>query len=280
MAKQALIDALIDAWNRRSVADVLKLMDPQGTYHDAFWGETCSGRDLVRYFDVQFAQETLWYEQDGDLIELPHGAVFRYFAYDRQHPRRRRLVYRGAEVVTVRDGLITGISDFYCDPDPVELAEMAMQIERRRDESKVAQLGLSEKTSGFIRRRLRELSTNTTVFIDPDLTARQLADRIGCTVAHLIHVLEEELGTSFPDYVRTRRANFAATLVAEGAEDAFSLELIASQSGFADDGELEAAFEAVYHRTVGEFRAQSDLSASALSREVANDTARSGCNPL
>jgi len=277
MTNQDIIDRLIDAWNRRAVADVLRLMDPQASYHDAFWGETCFGRDLVRYFDTHFSHEALWYEQDGDLIELPNGAVFRYLAYDRQHPRRRRLVYRGAEVVNLRNGLITGISDFYCDPDPVQLAEMAMQIERRRGESKIAELGLSEKTSGFIKRRLTELGNNTTVFLEPSLSPRQLADRIGCTVAHLVHVLEAELGTSFPDYVRARRVNVAATLVADGAGDTFSLEHIAAQSGFDEVEALEDAFRAVYGVSVAEYRARSDGRGASLLEELGADTARSGC---
>jgi AraC-like DNA-binding protein len=280
MASQALIDSLIDAWNRRSVADVLKLMDPQGSYHDAFWGETCSGRDLVRYLDIQFSDETLWYEQDGDTILLPHGVIVRYFAYDRQDPGKRQLVYRGAEVITVSNGLITGISDFYCDPDPVQLAEMAMKIERRRNESKVAELGLSEKTSATIRRRLREVSEDPSVFTDPELSTRRLAGRVGCTAAHLVHVLEEELGTSVAEFVRTRRAKYAASLLSDAGGAAPSTEEIARQSGFADVDELEAAFEAVYKRTIDEFREKSDLSASALLRQLANDPSRSGCYGL
>ena len=65
--------------------------------------------------------------------------------------------YQGAEIVTVVNGIITGISDIYCNPDPVELLEVASKIEEQRSHSDVARLGLSARTSGYIKRRLTEL---------------------------------------------------------------------------------------------------------------------------
>ena len=253
MDLQELVDRLIDAWNRNSVADILRLMSPDATYHDAFWGETCSGRDLVRYLDTELAGRIHWYEQDGDLIDTPGGVIFCYSAFDCRSPRRRELLYKGAEIITLTNGLITGISDFYCDPDPELLQEIATRIEIRRNESNVAPLGLSAKTSGFIKRRLLELGENTTIFLQPDLSPRQLADRVGCTVAHLVHVLEKEKETTFRRFVDDWRVRFAAGILAEAPDNSINLEQIASQSGFKTIEDFNQAFQLTFEMSVEEY---------------------------
>jgi AraC-like DNA-binding protein len=271
MNEQELVDKLIGAWNRQSVADVLSLMDPNGTYHDSFWGETCSGRDLVRYLDTTFKEEGGWYEQQGEVIISPTGLIFRYIAYDREHAKKRRVIYQGAEIVTVVDGVITGISDIYCDPNPVQLLEVASKIEERRNHSNVALLGLSARTSGYIRRRLTELAENTTVFVDRTVTARQLADRVGCTVAHLLHVLEQEQGTSFAAFVNKRRVEFAATLLADAPDGAIDIKQIAEKSGFENVEDFDTAFQSTFGMSAADFTQQC---------EQQNDTQSTGTHRI
>lgn len=256
MSHQDLLDRYMDAWNRKAVADVLKLMDPQASYHDAFWGETCSGSDLVRYFDISFSADTRWYEQDGELISTPTGFIFQYLAFDRQNPGKRKLLYRGAEVVTLEDGIITGISDFYCDPDPVQLLEVATYIEKRRSKSDVAQLGMSAKTAGYIKRRLAELGENTSAFLDPSLSVRQLADRVGCTVSHLHKVLEEGENTSFGQFLNDYRVRYAASILAEGSGDTINIGLIASNSGFRQIDEFEESFQTTFGMSAEQYSVQ------------------------
>jgi len=267
MDHQEILDRYIKAWNQGAVAQILRLMDPQAWYHERFWGETCTGRDLVRYFDTIFATDRCWYELDEALITTPTGFIFRYLAYDRSQPRKRKLIYKGAEVVTVADGLITGISDFYCDPNPVQLLEVATRIEERRQASNVARLGLSGKISGHIKRRLSELGDHTTIFLESDLNPSQLADRIGCTVSHLFHVLEEEKETTFRKFVNDWRIHFAATLLTETPERSINIGQIASQSGFANLDEFEMAFQSVFGMSAAEYASQNDHSAARPNAE-------------
>ena len=261
MDKQELADQLIDAWNRGAVADILRLMHSEATYHDAFWGETCSGCDLVRYLDTELSWDLRWYERDGEVIDTPDGVIVCYSAFDSGNPKRRKLLYKGAEVISLADELITGISDFYCHVDPVQLREIATGIENRRKEANVARFGLSAKKSGFIKRRLAELADNTTIFLEPELNPRQLADRVGCTVAHLCHVLEEEKETTFGQFVNERRVNFAATLLAEVSGSDINTGQIASQSGFENVEDFDEAFQTSF-----------GMSATAYSRHAAQQT--------
>lgn len=261
MDHRELVDQLLDAWNRRAVADVLRLMDPQGSYYDGFWGESCSGRDLVRYFDTNFAGDSSWYEIEGELIDTPTGIVFRYGAYDRRNPETRKLQYHGAEILSVTDGIITSISDIYCDPDPVQLSLVADRMEERRKESRVAQLGLSARKTGAIVRRLSELADSTTVFLDPDLTARQLAEHADCTVAHLFHVLEIEKKSTFNQFVNAHRANYSASLLAETSDSADNIEQIALQSGFQDRETFDVVFQSIFGMSAEEYTQKIDQTA-------------------
>lgn len=267
MDYQEIVDRYIDAWNRRSVADLLSLMTPDATYHDAYWGETCSGRDLVRYLDTNFKEDTRFYQQDEEIITTPTGFVFRYLAFDQQNAKRRKLRFKGVDVITLVDGLITGVSDIYCDTDSVQLLEVSSRIEKRRLESNVATLGLSAKASGRIKRRLAELGENTSVFMDSSLTARRLADRVVCTVAHLIHVLEAEKGINFREFVDQHRVSFATTLLVAGPDGTIDFEKIASLSGFNDVDDLDEAFQSILGMTAAEHSRRPDRQSDCQRQE-------------
>ena len=52
-----LVEKYINAWNRSDVSGLLDLMHPGAAYHDAFWAETCVGRDLALYFRDAMEEE-------------------------------------------------------------------------------------------------------------------------------------------------------------------------------------------------------------------------------
>lgn len=267
MDYQEMADRYIDAWNRRSVADLLRLMTPDATYHDAFWGESCSGRDLVRYLDTSFKEDAGFYQQDEEIITTPSGFVFRYLSFDQQNPKRRKLRFKGVDVITLDHGLIAGVSDIYCDTDTVQLLEFATRIEKRRLESNVATLGLSAKTAGRIKRRLAELGENTTIFIDSSLTARRLADRVGCPVVHLIHVLETEKDTNFRQLVDGHRVSFATSLLLARPGASIDLEKIASLSGFKHVEDLDKGFQSILGMTAADYLRHSDQQSDCSHQE-------------
>ena len=228
------------------MSGLLKLMHPQASYYDAFWGETCSGSELPKYLGDNFALETRWYRPDDELVATQNGLIIRYVAFDLNDPEGLMPIYNGAEVITISDGLIMTISDFYCDPDPVDLIEIATRVEKQHSRSNIVPLGLSARTSGRIQRQLAELATTTTVFLNPSLTVTQLADRVGCSVMHLFHVLEEERETTFRKYVNECRARYATTLLVDASNGANNIRQIADQSGFASVEELDGALQSTF----------------------------------
>ena len=246
MDREKLAKRFFAAWNAKDVPELLRLMHPQASYYDAFWQESCSGRHLSKYFKTNFALDTRWYEPDDVIIPTPNGMIMRYTAFAGDDPERQAPLFNGAEVITMSDVLIMTVSDFYCDPNPVELNEIAVLAEGQHGRINVVQRGLGARSSSRIKRRLTELATDTTVILDTSLTVTKLADHADCTVMHLFHVLEELKNTTFLQYVAESRARYAATLMTDTADGDIRFDQIAEQSGFDSIKEFNEAFHSTF----------------------------------
>jgi len=247
MEQQELAERYVTAWNERNISAIMKITHPQVSFYDAFWGETSSGTDLAKYLGADLETDTRWYKQDGDFLITLNGLVLRYFAYQEGDTEGLNPVYNGAEVLTFSDGLIMTISDFYCDPDLLDLAEIAAGVEKQHSRANIAPLGLSARTSGRIKHRLSELAADQAFFLDPSVTVTQLADKVGCSVMHLFHVLEEEKETTFDEFVNECRVRYATSLLVDNSNGELELRAVARQSGF----ELIAEFREAFHATFG-----------------------------
>jgi AraC-like DNA-binding protein len=254
MDREKLVDRLFAVWNAKDVPELLKLMHPQASYYDAFWQESCSGKHLAKFFETNFALDTRWYKPVGPIIPTPNGLISRYAAFESDDPEGLVPIMNGAEIITISDGLIITISDYYCDPDPIELAEIAVLAEGQHGRINVVQRGLSAKTSGRIKRRLVELATDLPVILDPSLTVTKLAHQSGCSVMHLFHVLEELKNTTFLKYVGDCRARYAATLIVDAADGDIRFDQIAEQCGFQSVEEFNIAFHATFDISAHTYR--------------------------
>jgi AraC-like DNA-binding protein len=253
MDREEIAKRYIEAYERKDIAGLLRLMHPQGSYYDAFWGEICSGRERARYYGGVFEQDAYWYKSDDELVTTPTGFVIRYVAYNKSDIEGLVPIFNGAEVMTMSDGLILTISDFYCDPNPVELIEVSLLAEEHHSKSNIAPIGLSAKTSGRIKRRLDELASDPAIFTDPSLTVTQLADRVDCSVMHLFHVLEEEQGTSFVRFVNECRSRYATELLTSTPKNEVDFRVVAKRSGFESVDDFNRVFSATFDMTADEY---------------------------
>lgn len=195
---QDLVDRYTRAINTRDTAAVLELLHPGAAYYDAFWRETCVGRDLQQYFADWFADDNDHYEQIGDLVIVDENSIaLRYRAYDNNDEDRE--AYRGAEVFCLREGKILTISDYYCDPRQEALEEVVRLSATRHGAPKYATSGLSAQHRYEIRQQVSELLGTECVHLDADLTVHDLATRIGCTPAQFYSVLIAEFHADIDD---------------------------------------------------------------------------------
>ena len=256
MDREKLAKRYIEAWNQKNVSGILKLMHPQASFYDAFWQETCSGSDLPKYFSTNFDVETYWYRQDDEIVATPNGLAICYAAFNCSDLEGLVPIFNGAEVITILDGLIMTVSDFYCDPNPIDLVEIAMLAEKQHGQSHIAKLGLSARTSNRIKRKLAKLADDMTVFLQPALTVTQLADHLNCSVMHLFHVLEEEMETTFIQFINESRARYATTLLVDFANVDVDFRRIAKESGFESVEEFRDAFKSTFNISADEYLQQ------------------------
>ena len=251
--REEIVKEYVIAWDTRDAPRLMRLLHPQASWYDAFWGETCSGPNLPQYIQDIFDLEKYWYEPDKEIIHTPNGVITRYIAYSRTDTAGDEPVFNGAEILTLADGLIMTVSDFYCDPSRNDLVETASFVERQHAHANIAPLGLSARTSGRIKRRLSELRTEMTVFLDPSLGVAQLAEHVGCSVMHLFHVLEEDMETSFLQFTLECRVRHATTLLTDKANVDVGLAQIAQQAGFETTSELRNAFRITFDMSVNDY---------------------------
>jgi AraC-like DNA-binding protein len=228
-------------------------MHPQASYYDAFWQESCSGSDLGKYFTAGFESDTRWYRPLDEIIPTPNGVIVRYEAFDRDDNQGVTPILNGAEVLTLSEGLIMTISDYYCDPAPADLIEVASLAEGQHGRANVIQRGLGAQSAGRIKRQLSDVATGAAIILAPDITVTKLADYIGCSVMHLFHVLEDVQGTTFLDFVNGSRARHASTMMIDRAVDDVRFDRIAEQCGFESIMEFKDAFRLTFGMTADEY---------------------------
>lgn len=256
MDRDELTKRYVEAWNQHDASALLKLMHPQASYYDAFWGEICSGSDLTKYLQDSFKLNSHWYRHDDEIIATQDGLISRYVAFDRDDREGLAPKFNGAEVITFSDGLIMTISDFYCNPDSVELVAIAMIVKKQHRRSNIAPLVLRAKSAGHIMQKMTGLADKTGVYLDKSLTVTQLADRVGCSVMDLFHVLEKEKGTTFLEFVNECRARHAATLIRKSSDGDVRFDQISQQSGFKTIAEFRDAFQSTFGMSAGEYLQQ------------------------
>lgn len=242
-----------EAWNNKEASEVLRLMHPQASYYDAFWQETCSDKHLAKFVRVNIENDSRWYRNSGPKVPTSNGVVIRYEAFDANDAAGVELLYNGATVFTMADNLIMTVSDYYCDPDPVGLREVAQRAEGQHGRVASVKRGLSAFSAGIIIRRLSEIATDTDIILDRSLTVTKLANHADCSVMHLFHILEDIKNTSFLKFVDECRARYASTLLTEKSRFEIRFDEIAEQSAFESIKSFNDAFYVTFNLSADEY---------------------------
>ena len=232
MTPEQLVEKYINAWNRRDVESLLDLMHRGAAYYDAFWMESCVGSDLSRYLEDSMREEPYRYERIGDVITTPTGCVFRYRAYSRFVPDIAEPVFEGAEVLTLHDGRIVTVSDFYCIPHEAELREIADLAAKRHGLSRYTESGLSALKALRVRSRLSDSLEKDRMYLDPNITAAQLAEVLDCTLEQLSAVISSEFGTDIEALLDARRINCAKRQLQNTGNNEAAVRKVAKHCGF------------------------------------------------
>jgi len=258
-----LVTKYIDAWNQRDVPGLLDLMHPGAAYYDAFWAETCVGRDLAQYFQDAMEEEPFWYSRVGDTITTENGVVFRYSAHQVAGSKIGEPIHFGAEILHVQNDKILTVTDIYCSSEEENLREVAELAVRRHGLPHHANSGFGALKMARIKAGLAVRLEEERDDLDPNITMSQLADRIGCTLSQLSVVIENQFGLGASDFLNVRRVNFSRELLRNLTEGTVNLEKVAASAGFRSVREFSKIFADTVGVTPEEFvsqQQQNDLS--------------------
>ena len=213
MKQDELVRRYLDAWNRRDVAAILDLLHPGAAYFDALWRESCVGRHLPNYLAEALGEDQYWYDLLGELIVTEDGVVYRYAGYSWDGTKVGKKRFEGAEVLSVREGKIMTISNYYCDPDPIILKEVARLAVSRHGLPTYVIEGHGAYKHAHVKNRLLKTIASAKVYDDRTLTVKDLAGQLGCTVDHLLELVNAEFGTDIQKYVDRPGTTCAADLL-------------------------------------------------------------------
>lgn len=258
MNMEKLVEDYIDAWNRQDVAGILELMHKGAAYYDAFWTETCVGRELDQYLKGYFDEEPYWYQQVGDAIVSDRSVVFRYSAHERSDSKIGNPIFYGAEVLIVRGSKILTVSDYYCDPDPSALEEIAELAAKRHGVPSHTKAGLGELKMLRFKSKLSEAILQDKIYRDPNLTLSELADRIGCSVDQLSVVINSKFGTDFHTFLDSHRVKYARALLQDVSDEPNYVAQVATKAGFQSFKDFDDSFRQSFGVTPTEYYSHQD----------------------
>ncbi len=240
MTVDEMISSYNDAWNRRDADALLALLHSGAAYYDAFWMETCVGRDLAAYFRDVMQEGSHSYKNEGHTVQASGGIILRYAAFDETDSAEP--LFHGAEILQLRDDKILSITDFYCDPTPDYLEEVAEISARRHGVPSHTTAGLGGRKVLLVRQRLERLLEKQSCFSDPGFDVKGLAKRVRCSEEHLNLVVAKRYKKSPAELISSQRVAHARSLIAAAPEQANILETAARESGFESIAALVAVF--------------------------------------
>jgi AraC-like DNA-binding protein len=229
---EELVKDFIAAWNRQDVAGILELTHGGAAFYDAFWMETCVGKDLPKYLQDSIDAEGHWYQQIGELIKTQNGAAYRYSAHEKTGSTISEPIFFGAEVLVVRDNKILTLSDYYCNPDRAALEEIAELASKRHGLPSHTTSGLGALKASRVKAQLSATIAEDRSYLDPNLTLSRLAEKIGCPVDHLSQIIDKEFGIDFDTLLSVHRITYAESLFRQRSGDPNYVLRVAAEAGF------------------------------------------------
>ncbi len=135
-------------------------------------------------------------------------------------------------------------------------AENTPRLFIHRPSKKYANSTLSSEEAHRIAASLDDLVGGKKVFLEPDITIEEIADKIGCSKHHLSQVLNEHIKQSFYDYINHFRVEEAKHLLADPSKQNQKISSIAFDAGFNSISTFNEVFKKVANCTPSKWRKQ------------------------
>lgn len=134
---------------------------------------------------------------------------------------------------------------------PPETAPEEPAASTETPEAKYARSALSSEHAKQLATRIRSAMTKDALYLDPNLSLQKLSRHVGALPNQVSQTLNEQIGSTFFDYIAHHRIEAAKPLIAEGAESSLAVSL---DVGFNSRSTFYKAFKRETGMTPKDFR--------------------------
>ncbi|MFT6957305.1 MAG: AraC-like DNA-binding protein [Halieaceae bacterium] len=243
------IESYLDAWNRHDPKQIADHLSHDGIYLDMSTKQHLAKDEFIEYLKDYFRQDNNHYTIVGEVLAGERTISFQYreCPLDGDHPEDQ--YWMGAEFLTVVGGTAVRIENYYSDTYLARHYEGSGQ--------RYAKSGLSAAGLYAVTGRLSVVMEEERMFMDPQLSLPQLAERLSCSVNHLSQAINEGHGVSFFDYINRYRVLEATSILKQKTGSASSILDVALAVGFNSTSTFYAAFKKTTGQTPAQFRRES-----------------------
>lgn len=248
----------IEAWNQQDSQAIANHLSESGTYLDVPIHQQLSREQLIKHLDEQFRVEDYSYELSGEVCSGENTISFQYIAIPRSSSKQttQNDAWFGAEFITLQAGSALEIADYYeqrgtaMPESPIADAAGSHRVKR------YAKSGLSASQMNGVKQQLEALMQVDKIYLQPNLTLPELADKMNCSVNHLSQVINAGFGVSFFDYLNKYRIGEAMHLLDPQDPRQPTVLSVALQVGFNSTSTFYVAFKKVTGKTPAQYRRQ------------------------
>jgi len=123
---------------------------------------------------------------------------------------------------------------------------------------KYSSSGLGEEQLQLISISLEKLMAKEKLYLQPELTISDLADKLKCSRHHLSQVLNDHLKCSYYDYINQLRVEEAKQLLKDPAYQQQKIASVAYDSGFNSLSTFNDVFKKITGSTPSQYKKQSE----------------------
>jgi len=258
MISSDFVASYIDAWNHHDAGAVADHLAMGGTYCDMPFQRQLARAELIAHLKEYFAQHNSRYQLIGEILRGENSIAFQYRACPVECSDDAA-GWTGAEFVTMQGDAARRIEDYYRSPD-IESATQAMApLPGRQRVQRYAKSGLDDEGLREVMACLADLMNANQLYLEPDLSLPQLAERMECSVNHLSQAINAGFGVSFYDYVNGYRVRQAADILCCGDTASNGILDVALAVGFNSTSTFYAAFKKITGQTPAQYRREKCL---------------------
>lgn len=151
-------------------------------------------------------------------------------------------------------GIYLAIIMYYIGYKFMRISESEISAVETVASKKYEKSGLAEEKKNEISQKLLQIMKEEQLFIEPDLSASKLSEKINVSQNHLSQVINEKFGKNFFEFINGFRIELAKEMLASSEYDNLTVLTVGFEVGFQSKSTFNSVFKKITGITPSEFR--------------------------